>query len=996
MLGLQDGVDVGLAEVPAQLQPVTRAVLDAARLGRLDALTGEAAAAAVVMSAPDDGHALLLRYLARDAAWALEVALGVCRLHLRFALIGGRLARVLERPRRKPSSHLPQPDFWLALRKALDGPARRAQPRARELALAADLSDLRLRAPVAFAVPDEVSLWTSEHQAQVRGELSILDPVEARLYLFGLLRAEPWAARVDAWPPPARALRSLPPDLLETALALAGDHRALQKLARAREFHAAAAAPGPLLAAPLEDDHLALLGHVAPDAQAITLALSKLAALAELEATLVRALATSWVLSAPRAAEEASAASPAVASTVDELRRTALAHLPAVQAVTSPWSAPRAKKSRRAEPPTPPTTTQGRWATQWLPPPSEPNAEALRHVADSLRRGRSVYFLPGTPREGFQLAWDAWRAAGAPDEPTLPQALEALGPALLPDVARWAKSHPRLLPPVAFVDDGQLAPAWALALSTRRRPVQEAARAWLDAHPRLGAEGVLACLLSADEAERRAGRLALRWLEPRHPDAVAAALSALDEAQRAWVDEVRAEAPSLPAKPPALPDFADVAALPGLALRDGTARVDDDGRRTLLALAKASALDDAEPLLAAAARLSPDALAAFAGIVFTRWLCAGAPAKERWALQLLAHFPSDGWARVLGGLCHGWAQGGFPTRAQDAVEVLSRMASRVALLEVHRLSTKIRTPGLRTKAVQAFEDAALRTGLSQDELEDRLVPDFGLPNGRTLADDVEVDLDAKLKPVLLRAGQVVKALPASASDDARAAWAAVKKGASALKVSAARLERLMVDGRALPGLHFTEVWLMHPLLARIAGRVAWAAFRGAQRVALFVTEPLRTHDGGAFTVDESMTVRPVHPLELSDAEREALRALVMTPAFPQLEREVFTSPDMAAALQQRMGRRVASTQILELERLGWTRGPVVGGGTYITVERRGAGWRVELEFQPGVYLGAPALHPEQELTAARVESASAMTPVQVSELLRSLEFPAARRGRSGA
>ncbi|MEW5740296.1 MAG: DUF4132 domain-containing protein [Myxococcota bacterium] len=990
---LQDALDLGLAEVPPDLRPHAEAVLAAAKTGRFDALTGDDAAAALVMCTADDARVMLDQHLARDAGAAFDLALRTCRLHLRFALVGGKLARVLERPKRKPASTLPPADFWLRLRRAFDGPASLQRPRARDLALAADLSDLRLRAAVAFVVPEEPSLWTAEHLAQVRGLLSFLDPVEASLYLLGVLRSQPWAVLATQWPPPVAGLRKLPPELLETALALAGDHRALSRLAEERVTREAAADPAPLLDRPLEGDHLTTLSRVAPDARAITLATGRLAHLTELEATLVRALATRWILLAPDAADAAAAEDPTTAGAIATLRKAAHVALPASHTLPSPWDAPRPKRAKRGEAPLAPLPTRGRWAQEWTAPPSRPDDAILEQVLDRLRAGAFLYLPPNAPREAFEAVFAAWKAGRPPDEYFISEVLQALGPATLPLAAEWTRKNVQLLPPIAFIDDGHLAPAWCLALSSRRRPVQEAARAWLEAHPRLGAEGLFTLLHSGDAEERRAGLHALRWLEPRHGEAVGAARAALTEQQRAWVDAVCAEAPALPAKAPALPDFLSLRALPGVAVRDGTARLDEAGLRTLLALAKASTLDDAEPLLAAAAPLAPEACAALAGAVFTAWLIAGGPPKERWAMQLLAHFPSDAWARVLGGLCQRWAQGGFPTRAQDAVEVLARMPSRVALLEVHRLSTKIRTAALKAKATQAFEDAAIRLGLSQDELEDRLVPDFGLVKGRALGDGVEVDLDEDLKPVLRRDGKTLKTLPTSLGEDAAAYWAAVKKGGKQLKDAARRLERLMAEGRTLSSLHFTEVWLMHPLLSRIAERVAWVAFAGTGR-ALFLTSPLRTLAGQPLTLDESMTVRPVHPLELSQAEHAALREALPTPAIEQLDREVFKPADVLAALRERVGLTVTSAQLIGLERLGWQRGPMVGGGCYVSVDRRGPGWRVQVEFEPGIYLGDPSMNAQQVVTDVLVESPQAIGPVAASELLRTLQFAPRRRGAS--
>jgi hypothetical protein len=981
MSALHDLLEPGLPATAPALQPVVRAVLQAARDGRLEALTGEEAAAAVVLCTAAEGARLLEAHVARAPVAALEVALRVCRLHLRLALVNGVLARVLERPSRKPSSTLPSPDFWRALRRALEA-SPGSRPAACALAAAADLTDLRIRAAVAFAVPD-AALWTPAHHEGVRQALSFLDPVDASFFLLGLVRHAGWAAAVREWPPPRRALRELPEDVLETTLALVGDHAALARLADARAVAEAASDPAALLAAPLEGGHLTALARVTPDAAAIALAVERLSALELASAAVVRAVLTGWVLAAPDAADEAAARAPAVAATVSALRQEARAHLPATGSLPNPWSMPRAGPSRGAPPAAPPTPAPGRWASAWRPPPSPSNDALVTDVRQRLAADAARRLRADAPRE----ADERLAASGRPGEvPALTPLVEALGPAVLPAAAAWARSDLRLLPALAHIDDGALAPAWVLAFSSRRRPLQEAARVWLEAHPRLAAFGGVALLWTADAAERKAARRALRWLEPRQPAAIVESLRALSPEQQAWVEAARAETSGLPARPPALPSFLALEALPGVATQDERARLAPDSVRTLLSLARASSLDDADALLSATSALDAASLGHLAGAVFTRWLAAGGPPKERWAMQLLAHVPSDDWAAALGALCLRWAQTGFPGRAQDGVEVLARMPSRTALSEVQRLSTRVRTRGLRAKAAEAFEDAALRLGLSRAELEDRLVPDFGLTTGRKLAEDLQVDLDDASRPVLLRRGVRVKAPPKGTSEAACACWAAVKQGASHVKAAALRLERLMCEGHALPAPHFVEVWLMHPLLARVAERVAWAAFTDGPRRTLFLTGPLRAVDGAPFALDEAMSVRPVHPLELSDTEHQALAAQLPTPAFPQLGRAVHHVVDLAEALRERAGATASTAALIALERAGWARGPTLEGGSYVTVARRGPGWRVELEFEPGVSVVDPTAFPDQRLVRAHLEGDAAMTPVARSELVRQLPF----------
>ena len=420
-----------------------------------------------------------------------------------------------------------------------------------------------------------------------------------------------------------------------------------------------------------------------------------------------------------------------------------------------------------------------------------------------------------------------------------------------------------------------------------------------------------------------------------------------------------------------LPGFLRLASLPLVVTNDGAHALSEDALAELLGVFKAAPPDDSSSLLQVSAGLSTASLQALAGALFRQWLAAGAPPKEKWALNALAHFPSDDWATVVGALCQQWAQGGFPARAQDAVAVLGRMGTRVALAEVHRLSTRIRTVALRARARLAFHEAASRLGLTADELEDRLVPELGPLDGATLT------LDDALRPVLTRAGREVPV-----PDE-------VKRAAKSLKPAMARLERAMCEGPAFGTFHFTETWGMHPLLRALAARVLWGVFKGNARVGLFV--PSTPAQGDSLPLDETSTVRPVHPLELSDEDRARAQAWVPPKQpFEQLARACFPAAELRPRLRALVHREVPVVSLLALERLGWERGAVADGGSWVELTRRGEGWSVTIHFEPGIWAGDPNANELQVITGTELEPETPWPTRIASEVQRDLArcFPA--------
>lgn len=901
---LQDFVEAGLSDSPAELRQAGDAVVRAVRSGDWSALSLDARAAALVMGKPEQTLAWLQQRAARDPVDAAVLAVRSAQLYLRFAMREGSLVRVLDVPMRKPPGQLPQPAFWLALRRAFD-----AAPEQRPSALAAlpSLNDLRVRAAVSFVFPDEPSLWTDEHRRLAQ---EVEDAGDELFLLFATVRGLPAVAAAQAWPPPTRLLEALPDALLLEAQGLMHDQRLAHQRRQRASVQAAQRDVRPLFENITAPDALATLEHLTATealcAQA-TMFLAELGGQPE-EQTLRRSFSDAWC-------RELAWDGPAR---------------------DAPWASPWTKAPRRkdaARPPPPPPLEPGQWEQHWSP--------------------RAV------PPE-VQLAWSALQGRTDVRPWEVAFVLE-LGPLVLPQLRSWARREPALLTATQDLDDGGLDEALLLAWSSRRVQLSLAAREFARRHAPRARRAAIRLCFSALPKERSTGVTVLKTLQRDGlPE-----LDALTPAQRAWVDAQLSARPPLPPRRPPLPAFLRCSSLPPVTTADGAHALAEDALVDLLAVFKAAPADDSTALQQLTAGLSSSSLERLVGDVFRQWLSHGAPPKEKWALNALGHFPSDAWAQVVGALCQQWAQGGFPARAQDAVAVLGRMGTRVALREVHRLATRIRTLALRARAKLAFQEAALRLGLSSDELEDRLVPEVGELEGATLT------IDASLRPVLARHGRVLPPTDA------------LKAAAKALKPAAARLERVMSEGPGFGAVHFTETWGMHPLLHALAVQVLWGAFKHGHRVGLFV--PGVPAHGDDVPLDDDTTVRPVHPLELSDAELERARGWVpKRQPFEQLERAWYPAGELRARLDGLVRQQVNTAALLQLERLGWERGPMADGGAWMDVARRGDGWHVALHFEPGIWALDPRANETQTITGVELEPAGFLSPRVASELQRDL------------
>jgi hypothetical protein len=265
-----------------------------------------------------------------------------------------------------------------------------------------------------------------------------------------------------------------------------------------------------------------------------------------------------------------------------------------------------------------------------------------------------------------------------------------------------------------------------------------------------------------------------------------------------------------------------------------------------------------------------------------------------------------------------------------------------------------------------------------------------------------------------------------------------------------RLERAMVTGRRWPEDEFRRFFAGHPLLRHLTRRLLWGRYdaRGALIGGFRVAEDgtfadvhdevttiaevgrvADVHDGaatiawaarvggghdgvttsawaarvggghdGVTTIarggEGDVSVGVVHPVHLGETLplwSEIFADYRIVQPFPQLGREigVLTGAEAAGAVLTRFeGRRVPSGAVLGLEGRGWRRGTMRDAGTQTSVTPALAD-ALELEFDPGIVLGAVGLFPEQVLGPVRLHRRAAtfgdLDPVVVSEVIRDLE-----------
>ncbi|WSG48254.1 DUF4132 domain-containing protein [Dactylosporangium sp. NBC_01737] len=302
-----------------------------------------------------------------------------------------------------------------------------------------------------------------------------------------------------------------------------------------------------------------------------------------------------------------------------------------------------------------------------------------------------------------------------------------------------------------------------------------------------------------------------------------------------------------------------------------------------------------------------------------RWLEAGAPGRAGWVLEAQAVLGDDETARRLAAHVRAWPSEGALARAGAAVDVIARIGTEGALIQLHRLTTKVRTPSVRARAQERLAEVAASLELTPDQLADRLVPDLGLDAAGTLELDFgprrfTAGFDERLKPFVADGtGTRRKDLPKpGVRDDPALAPAAVKRFTllkQVVRLVAAeqipRFERAMVMGRRWTGADFHRLIVGHPLVWHVARRLVWATFdtfdaSGAPLAAMRVAEDrtLAGLDDSPVTLADDAPVGVAHPLHLGGtlvAWAQLFADYEILQPFPQLGR---ASPALTALFSQ--------------------------------------------------------------------------------------------------
>lgn len=279
-----------------------------------------------------------------------------------------------------------------------------------------------------------------------------------------------------------------------------------------------------------------------------------------------------------------------------------------------------------------------------------------------------------------------------------------------------------------------------------------------------------------------------------------------------------------------------------------------------------------------------------------------------WTCSLL---PSSEMALAVGNLARYCftkiaTYGDVDTKCGNAcMSTLSLIPLSQAIIQISLLKNKFKKVSQIKQADKALKNAAELAGMTESDLLEISVPDYGLVNGEKDIDfdDKRVRLyvsktDAKLE--WHSGDKIVKSVPASVRSDFSAELkelkATVKEMSSVLSSEKVRLESLLKLPKEWDYNSWCERYLDQALIQDMVKRMIWTLINGVERQAvMYIDEKFIDSNGAVVSVSEEMRVAPWHPINSSADEVLAWRTFLqnkqITQPFKQAHREIYVLTD---------------------------------------------------------------------------------------------------------
>jgi len=352
--------------------------------------------------------------------------------------------------------------------------------------------------------------------------------------------------------------------------------------------------------------------------------------------------------------------------------------------------------------------------------------------------------------------------------------------------------------------------------------------------------------------------------------------------------------------------------------------------------------------------------------LYELWLSSGGDTKKKMILAPCCIYGSDTFILSQKKQIEDWTKHSRGAIASFLVYCMALNGGSVALLTIDGYTVRAPNNQVKNTAKEAFAFAARELGVTEDELSDRIVPDFGFDiRGEKLLDyglnaagsgsgakprqfRLTLENDFSLSIFDCASEKAIKSIPAPGAKDDPVKAAEVKKEFAELKKSlkavvqnqTKRLERILMNGRKWTAAAWKKLFVENPVMHRFALGLVWGVYSdGAKLVQSFrymEDGSFTTADEEDYTLPDEALITLVYPSELSSIEtwKKQLEDYEILQPLRQLASPVLTlgEKDREGKLISRYkGKMTSAGKILGLsKRFDMKRGEIMDGGSYNT------------------------------------------------------------------
>ena len=431
----------------------------------------------------------------------------------------------------------------------------------------------------------------------------------------------------------------------------------------------------------------------------------------------------------------------------------------------------------------------------------------------------------------------------------------------------------------------------------------------------------------------------------------------------------------------------------------------------LFGMMSVSSFDDVYPPLQNILPLfDRDTLSEFSWEVFQLWYKWDAWSDKEnkikkdaeWMFQCLGYMGSDQAIKKLIPLINAWPKSGGMNKAVTGLDILSSIGSDFAIRSINGILLKTKYKPLLERAGDIMDAIADVRGLTKAELDDRLVPTFGLDDPDVFALDFgkrtfRIEINEKLVPTIIDTeNQKIKDLPKPVkADDKIKAKEATEfwKGLKAdLKTEATtqlmRFEQAMLSGRQWKVADFRSLLVAHPVLCALVRHLVWGTVQDKKVGRLFrVNDEGKCLDakGKDVSLTDGVMVCIPHPLDIQKSLenwQDALAKNKLKQPFSQIGRQIFLKKeDKNKDLFGINGAKAPAKAFRGLKAKGWI--PEIGdAGAICSYEKNLSEGRVHIGFEGIVTMREIGIDEDQTL---KVTISGKPTDLEYSEVVREIK-----------